>query len=245
MLYKSKDVFLAIITAVLILSSSTVFADKFSKAVVNEEPCPVNPAYPDGNSGYDSSSLSGVPADQVIDAEFGPGAQKITQCLKKREDVKLVVRVDDTFRKDAFGQARLNKPTLLSSIDKMINQYENTHDMKIGEDVDIRVVFSGSGAALATTKHQIFVGAAMSWNAANEKAIKKGTVNTMTVSPVNPYIAAIEKGMNAGIKFYLCQEASRTLGISMKNKIEGINFVPAAHSATADFIQDGYAIILP
>jgi len=51
--------------------------------------------------------------------------------------------------------------------------------------------------------------------------------------------------MNAGIKFYLCQEASRTLGISMKNKIEGINFVPAAHSATADFIQDGYAIILP
>jgi intracellular sulfur oxidation DsrE/DsrF family protein len=59
------------------------------------------------------------------------------------------------------------------------------------------------------------------------------------------YIAAINKGIAAGMKFYLCPEASRSLGISMKNQLEGVNFVPAAHAATADFIQDGYALILP
>ena len=245
MLYKSKDLFLSILTAVLLLCSTTVFAVNFSDAIVNTAPCPVNPAYPDNNSLYDGHSLTGVPADQVIDAEFGPGAQEITQCLKKRNNVKLVVRVDDTFRRDPFGNTRLNKATYLSSIDKMINQYENTHGMKIGTDVDIVVIFSGTGAILATKGHKVFAGAAKKWNAANADAIAAGTATAMTVSPVNPYASQIQKGIDAGIKFYLCQEASRTIGISMKNKLPGINFVPAAHAATADFIQDGYAIILP
>lgn len=244
MLYKSKDVFLAIITAVLIFSSTTVFADKFSKAVVNEEPCPVNPAYPNNNSLFDGSSLTGIAADQVIDAEFGLGAQKITQCLKKREDVKLVVRVNDTFRTDAFGQARLNKAMYFSNIDKFINQYTNTHDLKFGKDVDVVVVLGGSGAALATTQHPIFKGAAVRWNKEVDAGKHPGQAK-LDVSMDNPYVDVIKNAMKMGIKFYLCQEASRTLKISMKNKIEGIYFVPAAHAATADFIQDGYAIIIP
>lgn len=236
---KSKDVFLSIATAGLIFGSTITLADSFSPAVDNEAPCPVNPAYPDGTSGYDGSSLSGIPADQVIDAEFGPGAQALTQCLKKRKKAKIVVRVNDTFREDAFRQARLQHPTFLSNLDKLINQNENTHAMKIGKEIDIRVVLGGSGAALATTKHVIFAGAAKKWNAANPDKPQ------MTVSPVNPYAAKIQQAIDAGIIFYLCQEASRTLGITMNNKLPGIYFVPAAHSATADFIQDGYAILLP
>jgi len=211
--------------------------DDFGPAVYNKKECPVNPAYPN-NTGYDGASLVGVPADRVIDAEFGPGAQDITQCMNNREDAKIVVRVDHTFMQDAFGAPRLNKPLFLANIDKMINQYENTHGMEIGKDVDIKVVFSGSGAILATTGHRVFVGAAMKWNAANPDT-------PMTVSPANPYIEAMQRGMDAGIKFYLCQEASRTLGITMANKIPGINFVPAAHAATADFQMDGYAIVIP
>lgn len=235
----------SVLTAGLVFGAAAAFAETFSPAVDNAEPCPVNAAYP-GKMSLDGSVMLGdVPTDMVIDAEFGAGAQAITQCLKERKKAKLVVRVDDTFRRDAFGAARLNAATYLSDIDKMINQYENTHAMKIGTDVDIRVVFSGTGAILATKAHPVFAGAAMRFNAANAAAIAAGTVQAMPVSPVNPYLSKIQQGMDAGIIFYLCQEASRSLGINMNNKVEGINFVPAAHAATADFIQDGYAIILP
>lgn len=239
MLFKSQNVILSIIATGLLFGSAILFADdNFSDPVVNKKPCPVNPAYPDGISGYDGSSLMGIPTDEVLDAEFGPGAQELTQCLKNRKGVKLVVRVNDTFRMDAFGQARLNKPMFLSNINKFINQYQNTHGLKFGKNVDVRVILGGSGAVLATTGHKIFAGAAKKWNAANPNDL-------MTVSSVNPYVDLVKDAMELGITFYLCQEASRTLGITMKNKIPGVYFVPAAHAATADFIQDGYAILIP
>lgn len=220
MLFKSQNVILSIITAGLVFGSATVLADedsrKFSDPVVNKKPCSVNPAYPDGISGYDGRSLTGILADEALDAEFGPGAQELTQCLKNRKDVKLVVRVNDTFRMDAFGQARLNKPMFLSNVDKFINQYQNTHGLEFGKGVDVRVILGGSGAALATTGHKIFAGAAKKWNAANPD-------NPMPVSLVNPYVDIVKDAMKLGITFYLCQEASRTLGITMKNKIPGIS----------------------
>ena len=76
------------------------------------------------------------------------------------------------------------------------------------------------------------------WNAANP-------LNPIPTGPANQYRSFVERGMAVGMKFYLCQEASRTLGITMDNKIPGVNFVPAAHAATADFQMDGYAIIIP
>lgn len=227
-----KKTLLSVLTTCLILSSSLVSAVEFSAAVENKDPCPVNAAYPD-------RIPAGTATTEAIDAEFGAGAQAITQCLKERKSAKIVVRVDNLFRADAFGASRFNAPTFLSNIDKMINQYENTHGMTIGEDIDIRVVFSSSGAILASTRHPAFAGAAKKWNAAHADG------PFMTVSPVNPYMAAIQKGIAHGMKFYLCQEASRALGITMANKVEGVYFVPAAHAATADFQMDGYAIVLP
>ena len=227
------------IAAMMLVVSGVVLADEYdiNVSVANKEACPVNPAYPT-NPAYHGGTVEGIAADQVIDAEFGPGAQAITQCLNERQKAKIVVRINEAFPLDAFGQPRFNKAMFFSNIEKMINQYENTHGMKIGKDVDIRVVFSGPGAVLATRAHGVFAGAAMKWNAANPD-------KPMTVSPVNPYRALVERGMAAGMKFYLCQEASRSLGINMDNKIDGINFVPAAHAATADFQMDGFALILP
>ena len=237
----TKNTILSLTLVSLFTVSNVNAHDKeFSSAVENKEECPVNAAYPDKYSKDGSALLGSYDTSVVIDAEFGEGAQEITQCLKKRENAKIVVRVGDAFSHDAFGNLRFNKPLFLGNVDKMINQYENTHGMKIGKDVDIRVVFSGSGAALASTKHGIFMKAAATWN---QNPANAG--NLMTVSPVNPYISVLKEAMDAGIKFYLCQEASRTLGITMDNKIEGVNFVPAAHAATADFQMDGYAIILP
>ena len=235
MLKKSKIVFVSIAAVGFMFSSVTALADRFSDAVVNKEECPVN-AYP-------GTPYSGYPASIALDAEFGAGAQAITQCLKNRKKLKVVVRVDNTFMTDPFGAARFNAPLFLTNIEKMITQYEVTHGLKIGEDIDIRVVFSGTGAALATTSHSIFTGAATRWNA--EIAAGKHGGSLMPVGPENPYISIVQRGLDKGMKFYLCQEASRTLGITMANKIPGINFVPAAHAATADFQMDGYALIIP
>jgi len=234
-LKKSKVIFLSIAAVGFMAGSVTAFAEKsdgptFSAAVVNKEPCPVT-AYPTMPLGTDPTI--------ALDLEFGAGAQAITQCLKNRKHLKVVVRVDNAFMTDPYGAARLNAPLFLTNIEKMITQYETTHGLKIGEDIDIRVVFSGTGAVLATTGHGIFANAAARWNAQNPLA------TPMSTSPVNPYRAVVERGMAVGMKFYLCQEASRTLGITMANKIPGINFVPAAHAATADFQMDGYAIIIP
>lgn len=225
---------MSVTAAVFMASSMTTFAAKFSDAVENKDACPVT-AYPTMPLGTDPSI--------ALDLEFGAGAQAITQCLKNRKKVKVVVRVDNVFMTDAFGAARFNAPLFLTNIEKMITEYEVTHAMKIGEDVDIRVIFSGTGAVLATTGHSIFTGAATRWNA--EIAAGKHGGSPMYVGPENPYIAVVERGLAKGMKFYLCQEASRTLGIYMSNKIPGINFVPAAHAATADFQMDGYAIIIP
>lgn len=229
MLKQLKIVLLSVASVGFMVSSVTALADRFSDAVVNKEPCPVT-AYPTMPVGTDPSI--------ALDLEFGNGAQAITQCLKDRKKLKVVVRVDNTFMTDPFGAARLNSPLFLTNIEKMITQYETTHGLKIGEDIDIRVVFSGTGAVLAATSHGIFAQAATRWNTANP-------ANPIATGPVNPYRAIVERGMAVGMKFYLCQEASRTLGISMANKIPGINFVPAAHAATADFQMDGYAIIIP
>lgn len=243
MFNNSKKSLLSVVAASLIVASSSVLA-AFDDAVSNTQPCPINAAYP-LKLNSDGTPLGDFPADQVIDAEFGEGAQAITQCLKNRVNAKIVVRVNEAFSEDAFGNKRLNKAMFFSNIEKMINQYENTHGMKIGEKVDIRVVFSGAGAVLATTGHKVFVGAAKKFNVANATAIAAGEVSPLAVSPVNPYKDLVKRGMEVGMHFYLCQEASRTLGITMANKIPGINFVPAAHAATADFQMDGYAIILP
>ena len=236
MLNKSKVAILSIAAVAFMLNTVATFATQFSDAVVNKEDCPVN-AYP-------GTPYSGYPASIAIDAEFGAGAQAITQCLKHRKGVKVVVRVDNAFMIDAFGAARFNAPLFLTNIEKMIAEFEITHAMKIGEDVDIRVIFTGTGAVLATTGHSVFAGAATRWNAEVDTGKHPGASH-MTVSSVNPYISIVERGLAVGMKFYLCQEASRTLGINMSNKIPGINFVPAGHAANADFQRDGYAIIIP
>ena len=194
----------------IFLACSTQFASAgFDPEVANPLPCPVVP--------YD-----GVTS---MDDEFGTGAEAITQCLKKRNHAKVVVAVDYTHPYNPFGQVQTNKATFLSNIKKMVTNY-GLHGMTVGEDVDVVVVFSGSGAALAATHHSIFAKS----NAGDS---------------ANPFREFVEYGLEKGFKFYVCQTASRTLGINMSNKIPGVNFVPGGHIALADFQMNGYALIRP
>lgn len=194
--------------AVLVIAS-LAFAHAASADNDAARPCPVVP--------YD-----GVTS---MDAEFGDGAQALTHCLKTRQHAKVVVSVDHTFFINAFGQVQKNRATFLSNIDHMVKNYERIHGMTIGEDVDVVVVFSESGAVLATTAHPVFT--------------------TANGNPVNPFASLVEYGLQKGFKFYLCQTAARNLGITMATMIPGVKFVPGGHIAVADFQMQGYALIQP
>jgi intracellular sulfur oxidation DsrE/DsrF family protein len=199
-------------TVLIALSLSNVAqADEYYKTVWNSQPCPVVV--------YDPAKYA------TIDAEFGAGAQAITQCLTVRHNAKVVVAVGRAFPINAFGKVDTNKATFLSNIKKMVRNYE-VNGMKVGKDVKIKVVFTGSGAILATTQHPLFAKA----NGGD---------------PANPFRSLVEYGLSKGFEFYLCQTASRTLGINMSNKIPGIDFVIAGHIAVADFQMQGYALIEP
>lgn len=161
-----------------------------------------------------------------MDDEFGYGAQAITRCLQVRKHAKVVVSVDHTFFSNAFGQVQTNRATFLSNIEHMIRNYENVHGMTIGKDVEVAVVFSESGALLAATQHPAFAQASGG-------------------NPANPFVHLVERGLEKGFKFYLCQTAARNLNINMQNKIEGVRFVPGGHIAVADFQLQGYALIQP
>ena len=189
----------------------------------------LNAALADDDHGHGNKQACPVtPYDGVtsMDDEFGYGTQALTQCLRVRHKAKVVIAVDSTHPHDAFGVVQTGRATYLSNIEKMVRNYEVVHGMTIGKDVDIVVVLSQSGSVLGTKKHAIFARS----NAGN---------------PTNPFSSLLEFGLQKGIKFYICQEASRALGIRKDNVIEGVHFVPGGHIATADFQLRGYALIRP
>jgi intracellular sulfur oxidation DsrE/DsrF family protein len=55
----------------------------------------------------------------------------------------------------------------------------------------------------------------------------------------------VEYGMEKGFRFYVCQTSSRSIGIDMSNKLQGVDFVPGGKIAVADYQLRGYALIVP
>jgi len=148
-----------------------------------------------------------------------------------------VVAINGAHPQDRFGIAQNGKARFLSNIEYMRENYEVMHDMKIGEDVKVIAVASNSGALLMTTHHPAW----MRDNDGSEPDCPMNPGVGKTCS--NPFRHLVERAQEIGVKFYLCQMASRVLGIKKGNKIEGVTFVPGGHIAVADFQMDGYALI--
>ncbi len=203
----------------------------------NNYPCPYN-YY---NQPYVMSNGTVVDDPMVlnrtIDEEFGEGAEAITHCLGNRKHAKVLIAINGAHPTNKNGIAQTDKARFLSNLEYMRENYEDMHNMKIGEDVKILAVASNSGALLMTTEHPAWL------------RDKTGDEPDCSMKPVpgktctNPFRGLVERGMEIGIKFYLCQMASRVLGIKMANKIPGVKFVPGGHIAVADFQMDGYALI--
>jgi intracellular sulfur oxidation DsrE/DsrF family protein len=202
-----------------------------------DQSCPVawfsQPYYKADGTLVDDPALLG----RSMDEEFGSGARAITHCLRHRTHAKVLIAINGAHPSNKNGVTELNKARFLSNIEYLRENYEHVHGMKIGKDVDIVVVASNSGALLMTTEHPAWMRDAGPGDPPCSAKPVPGKTCT------NPFRAKVERGLQLGIRFYVCQMASRTLGINMSNKIPGVGFVPGGHIAVADFPLDGYALI--
>ena len=176
---------------------------------------------------------------RTIDEEFGVGAESITHCLSNRKKAKVVVAINGAHPSNKNGLAQLNKARFLSNIEYMRENYEDVHGMKIGKDIKVIAVASSSGALLMTTHHPAW----MRDKESISDPVCPMKPDLMGKTCTNPFRGLVERAQQIGVKFYLCQMASRVLGIKMGNKIEGVKFVPGGHIAVADFQMDGYSLI--
>ena len=222
----------------IFLSVNVAFADDDHDN--NSKECPVG----DFNQPYIMSNGTLIDDPNVLnltmDEEFGEGTQAITYCLGNRKKAKVVVAIDGAHPSDKNGVTQTDKARFLSNIEYMRENYEDVHGMKIGKDVKVKAVASGSGALLMTTHHPAWTRPKLD-PAEPNCPMKNADNNALTCA--NPFRHMVERGMEIGMKFYLCQMASRVLGIKKANKIPDVTFVPGGHIAVTDFQLDGYALI--
>jgi len=176
--------------------------------------------------------------DDSMDEEFGAGTQAITHCVEVRRNAKVVVSINGTHPFNKNGVIQTDKARFLSNIEYMRENYEDLHGMKIGVDVKVVAVTNGPGALLMTTHHPAWMRDKAD---VSEPDCPMKPVPGKTCS--NPFRSLVERAQEIGVTFYLCQTASRVLGIKKAFKIDGVQYVPGGHIAVADFQLRGYALI--
>ena len=174
--------------------------------------------------GHDNKKCPvGLVTGQTFDEEFGAGSEKITHCLEKRTKVKLVVQANQ-FCMDNVSNAECTHPYALLNLTKMIDDYEITHGMKPGRDYEMAVIAHTKGGPLM---------------------LKDDTKNQ--------FRNQVETLLKQGVKFYLCQNATRAMinrGLlpqvdATVNIIDGVEYVTAGITAVVDFQYQGYVYVQP
>jgi intracellular sulfur oxidation DsrE/DsrF family protein len=170
----------------------------------------------------------GLVSGMTLDDEFGPGSGDLTQCLKKRHRVKVVIQVNQFTRAYALG-----------NMSNMIKDYEITHGMKPGRDYEmVAVVHSGGGGLIL--KNDGYDG------------------NGNPVSGRNQFQGAVETLISQGVKFYFCQnttrgmiranrlpDATETTGGATAEMIDGVEYTTAGVTSIADYQSRGYSYVQP
>jgi intracellular sulfur oxidation DsrE/DsrF family protein len=165
----------------------------------------------------------GLVSGLTLDQEFGTGTSAITHCLERRHGVKLVVQINQ-FCLDNVPNGQCTRPFGLTHLANMIDDYEITHGMVLGRDYEMVAVAHTAGGALMV------------------KADRG-----------NKFEDQVKALMARGIKFYMCQNATRALvrsgvlpaGNATGNIIEGVEYVTAGVTAVVDFQNQGYRYVQP
>lgn len=183
----------------------------------------------------------GLVSGMSLDDEFGPGTQALTNCIKKRHDVKMVVQINQFCTNTANCAG---SPYGLGNIRNILDDYEVTHGMKPGKDYEMVVVLHSPGGRMA---------------------LKDVGLNAdgVEVSGRNPFEGTIKGLMARGVKFYFCQNTTRAFlnqpGASITSlpkylltgksatdqMIEGMEYTTAGLTSIADFQARDYQYIQP
>jgi intracellular sulfur oxidation DsrE/DsrF family protein len=177
--------------------------------------------------GHDKGGNNECPVGLVngmtLDEEFGPGSQELTECNKVRHNVKLLIQIN------AYGTP--TRAYALGNIENVIADYEVTYGMRPGKDYEIVAVVHSGGGPLV---------------------IKDQTTGDGTHIVTNAHQHQVEDLIDAGVKFYFCQNTTRgyqSQGLlpadATSALIPGVEYVTAGIAAIADFQARGYQYVQP
>ncbi|MDH5547865.1 MAG: DsrE family protein [Gammaproteobacteria bacterium] len=171
----------------------------------------------------DEGCVVGLVNNLSLNDEFGPGAAEKTHCLDNQKSVKLMMQVN-AYCMDNVPNSECTRPYGLQQLFSMIKDYEITHGMQVGRDYELAVIAHTAGAPLMLS-------------------------NTTH----NPFAGKVTQLIDKGVKFYMCQNAARSLiskglltqGNVTNEIVAGVEFVTAGLTAVSDFQSQGYTYVQP
>ena len=152
------------------------------------------------------------------DTLFGAGSSDLTHCIAKREDLKIVVAMNNSDLNPRNGRSQ---QTL--NVNNIYNDYTNNYDMVVGKDFKAIIIGYGAGAR---------------W-------LLNDAAYTATYGVANPSDDMISALIAKGIKVYMCQNTMRGNGWVSSDLIPGVEMVPAGVTAVIDFQNRNYTYIAP
>jgi intracellular sulfur oxidation DsrE/DsrF family protein len=166
--------------------------------------------------------------------EFGDGTSDLTRCISRRNNVKLLIQINQY-----CGNSACTRAYALHNIYNVIADYETTYGMRPGKDYEIVAVVHSGGGPLV---------------------IKNGTTGDGGVHVVtNAFEDDVKDLMNKGVKFYFCMNTTRGMKAAGKFNDTGdlvtsvdangvkhsVGYVTAGITALADFQARGYTYVQP
>lgn len=154
----------------------------------------------------------------AADANFGAGSGAITECIRVRDDLKIVAAFNSAAVNSAngHGQQVLNARNIY-------NDYTSNYGMRIGNDFKVVVVGYAAGAR---------------W-------LLNDAAYTASYGTGNPSDTIVLDLISKGVKFYMCQNTMTGQGWTKDDLLPGVKMVPAGVTALIDFQNRGFTYINP
>lgn len=185
------------------LLSAPVFA--YENEYEAAAPCPVASPYTDAFGNTVSY------ADK-----FGAGVMNIINCVQEREEVKLVMQVNQYV--DAKG-----RPYGFRNVGSMIRDYTVAAGIN-KKEIDFNVVVHGGGFPFV---------------------LDPDAVNAHADAPKNKFKGMVQDLIASGVNVYFCLNTAAAKNIKADQLIPGVQAVTGGLTAVADFQERGYSYIQP
>jgi intracellular sulfur oxidation DsrE/DsrF family protein len=186
-------------------------------------------------AGHNSECPVGLVTGKTLDEEFGQGTSDLTNCISRRNNVKLLIQINQY-----CGNSSCTRAYALHNIYNVIADYETTYGMRPGKDYEIAAVVHSGGGPLV---------------------IKNGTTGDGVHFVTNAFEDDVKDLMNKGVKFYFCMNTTRGMqasgslpadatsalvtSVDVNGMEHSVGYVTAGITALADFQQRGYEYVQP